>query len=51
MDKLKLHTPDFVSENIRKIAELFPHCVVKAKDEGRGMKDENPETSSLNLHP
>ena len=40
MDKLKLHTPDFVSENIRKIAELFPHCVTEAKDE-------NVEPSSL----
>jgi len=33
MDKLKLHTPDFTEMNIAKIAELFPSCVVEAKDE------------------
>jgi len=34
MEKLKLHTPDFTEANIAKLAELFPQCVVEAKDEG-----------------
>lgn len=32
MEKLKCHTPDFTSENIQKLAALFPNCVVEAKD-------------------
>ena len=38
MDKLKLHTPDFTEENIAKLAELFPNCVVEAKDENGRLK-------------
>jgi len=33
MEKLKCHTPDFTQENIQKLAALFPHCVVEAKDD------------------
>jgi adenine-specific DNA-methyltransferase len=33
MEKLKLHTPDRVSENVQKLAELFPSCVTEARDE------------------
>lgn len=33
MDKLKLHTPDRISENIAKLAELFPSCVTEARDD------------------
>jgi len=32
MEKLDLHTPDFVSENIEKLASLFPHCVTESAD-------------------
>jgi adenine-specific DNA-methyltransferase len=32
MDKLKLHTPDLTAQNIERIADLFPNCVVEAKD-------------------
>lgn len=32
MEKLDLHTPDFVSENIEKLATLFPHCVTESAD-------------------
>lgn len=32
MNKLNCHTPDFTAENIRKLAALFPNCVVEAKD-------------------
>jgi adenine-specific DNA-methyltransferase len=33
MEKLKLHTPNLVSQSIDKIAELFPACVTEARDE------------------
>lgn len=32
MEKLDLHTPDFVSENIEKLASIFPHCVTETAD-------------------
>lgn len=38
MDKLKLHTPDFTSENVTKLAELFPNCVTEARDERGTLK-------------
>ena len=33
MEKLKMHTPDLTSENVEKIAALFPNCVTEATDE------------------
>jgi adenine-specific DNA-methyltransferase len=36
MTKIKMHTPNFVAENIEKLAALFPSCVVEAKDEKTG---------------
>lgn len=33
MEKLKLHTPDQISENVAKLAELFPSCVTEAHDD------------------
>lgn len=36
MDKLKLHTPDLITENIQKLAALFPGCVTEAPDEQTG---------------
>jgi adenine-specific DNA-methyltransferase len=39
MEKLKLHTPDLVSENIDKLAEMFPSCVTESQDhQGRVVK-------------
>lgn len=32
MEKLKLHSPNLTEANITRIAELFPSCVVEAKD-------------------
>jgi adenine-specific DNA-methyltransferase len=32
IDKLGLKTPDFVNENIEKLATLFPHCVIENAD-------------------
>ena len=33
MEKLKLYTPDITTQNIEKLAELFPSCVTEAQDE------------------
>jgi adenine-specific DNA-methyltransferase len=33
MEKLKLHTQDITTQNIEKLAELFPNCVTEARDE------------------
>jgi len=33
MEKLKLHTPDRISENVAKLAELFPSWVTEARDD------------------
>jgi adenine-specific DNA-methyltransferase len=33
MEKLKLHTPDITTQNIEKLAELFPICLTEALDE------------------
>lgn len=32
IEKLDLKTPDFVSENIEKLAALFPHCVTETSE-------------------
>jgi adenine-specific DNA-methyltransferase len=32
MDKLKMHSPNFVDQNIEKLATLFPNCVTEAKN-------------------
>ncbi|SMH43705.1 adenine-specific DNA-methyltransferase [Azospirillum lipoferum] len=34
MEKLKLHTLDLTKANFDKLAELFPHCVTEAANEG-----------------
>ena len=33
MDKLKMHSPDLVADNIDKIAALFPNCITEGRDE------------------
>ena len=33
MDKLKMHSPDLVSGNIERLAELFPGCVTESQGE------------------
>ena len=38
MDKMKFETPDLTSENIAKIAALFPNCVTEASDGHGGIK-------------
>ena len=36
MEKLKMHSPDLIKENIAKIGELFPGCVIETCDESTG---------------
>ncbi|WP_037435317.1 site-specific DNA-methyltransferase [Sinorhizobium fredii] len=36
MEKLKMHSPDLMQENIAKIRELFPGCVTEARYEATG---------------
>ena len=38
MDKLKFETPDMTSENIDRIAALFPNCVTEMRDENGKVK-------------
>ena len=38
MDKLRMETPDLTSENIDKIAALFPNCVTEMRDEDGKLK-------------
>lgn len=33
MDKLKMHSPNKVDENIEKIGRLFPNCLTETKNE------------------
>lgn len=33
MEKMKMHTPNFVDKNIEKLAELFPNCVTESKNQ------------------
>ena len=38
MDKLRMETPDLTSENIDRIAALFPNCVTEMQDEDGKLK-------------
>ena len=38
MDKLRMETPDLTSENIDKIAALFPNCITEMRDENGKLK-------------
>ncbi len=38
MEKLKMHSPNFVDENIEKLAALFPGCVTESTDENGNLK-------------
>ena len=32
LEKMKLHSPDWANENVRKLAEIFPNCVTETHD-------------------
>ena len=38
LEKMKLHSPDFADENIRKVAEIFPNCVTETQDSDGNFK-------------
>ena len=38
LEKLKLHSPDWANENIRKLAEIFPNCVTESQDSDGAIK-------------
>jgi hypothetical protein len=38
MEKLKMHSPNFVDQNIAKIAELFPNCVTESRNDKANYK-------------
>ncbi len=38
MDKLKMHSPNLIEDNIARLREMFPGCVTEAKDENGGVK-------------
>ena len=38
MDKLRMETPDLTSENIDRIAALFPNCITEMRDENGKLK-------------
>ena len=33
MSKLKMHTPNGTTDNIGRIGELFPNCIIETKDD------------------
>jgi len=33
MEKMKMHSPDFSRQNVKKLTELFPNCVTETRDE------------------
>lgn len=38
MDKMKFETPDLTSQNIDRIAALFPNCITAMRDENGKIK-------------
>ena len=38
MEKLKMHSPNFVEENIEKLAALFPNCVTESEHKDKSLK-------------
>ena len=38
LEKLKLRSPDWANENIRKLAEIFPNCVTESQDSDGAIK-------------
>ena len=53
LEKLKLHSPDWANENIRKLAEIFPNCVTETQDANGTIKraiDYNQLRQELSNH-
>lgn len=49
MDKLRMETPDLTSENIAKIAALFPNCITEMLDEERSTPEKKVYKRAVNF--
>lgn len=49
MDKLRMETPDLTSENIEKIAALFPNCITEMLDEERSTPEKKVYKRAVNF--
>lgn len=49
MNKMKFETPDLISENIEKIAALFPNCITEMLDEERSTPEKKVYKRAVNF--
>lgn len=49
MNKMKFETPDLTSENIEKIAALFPNCITEMPDEERSTPEKKVYKRAINF--
>lgn len=49
MNKMKFETPDLTSENIEKIAALFPNCITEMPDEERSTPEKKVYKRAVNF--
>ena len=49
MNKMKFETPDLTSENIEKIAALFPNCITEMLDEERSTLEKKVYKRAINF--
>ena len=49
MNKMKFETPDLTSENIEKIAALFPNCITEMLDEERSTREKKVYKRAVNF--
>lgn len=49
MNKMKFETPDLTSENIEKIAALFPNCITEMLDEERSTPEKKVYKRAINF--
>lgn len=49
MDKLRMETPDLTSENIEKIAALFPNCITEMPDEEHSTPEKKVYKRAVNF--
>lgn len=49
MNKMKFETPDLTSENIEKIAALFPNCITEMLDEERSTREKKVYKRAINF--
>ena len=49
MNKLKMQTPNLTSQNIDKIAALFPNCIIEMLDEEKSTSDHKVYKRGINF--